>query len=191
MHFRTAPRTSAHSARRQHPAPLADRCQASPAATVRDPMRRLLPAALMAACLLAGCGGSKKPTSDAAPTDARAFAIAHTACQQFNDADVARNDEPQRMTDQQADLVFANLATPIKDAAARDPKAWSKLRTVTLELRKELTAGGSSDDQIENTITKVADACQKARKPPASMSTVPASTTTTSPEPTSSTSTTA
>ena len=134
----------------------------------------MLGGALAVACTLAACkssGGHDGGTTTT--TDATAYAIAYQVCSQFTNTDVARNAEPLEMTDEQADLVFANLAQTLEAATKRDPKAWSKLQAVANRLRAQLAGTSASDEQIESTITKMADACKAAHKRPANLPTVP------------------
>ena len=129
-------------------------------------LRFCAPLALM---VCAACGGSSSSSGTTTTTNADAYATAYTVCLQLYNTDAARNAEPQKLTDDAADQVFVGLALQLRPAVQKDPRAWSKLDAVATTLRSQLMGTKATDDQIEATITKMADACQVAKKRPASL----------------------
>jgi len=132
-------------------------------------MRRSLAVILAAAGVtFAACGGSGTTGSGTTTTtDATAYATAYTVCLQARNTDAARNAEPQKLTDDAADDVFLGLALQLRPASKKDP-AWRKLQATADLLRRQLTVTTASvtDDQIEETISKLIDQCKPASAAP-------------------------
>ena len=141
-------------------------------------MRRLIACICILAAAATACGGSSTSTSSGpTTTDATAYATAYSVCLQFNNTDVARNAEPQKLSDDDADKVFYGLAVQLRPATKKDPGAWTKLQKVADKLRAQLSVKSkATDDQIESTITKMAERCRAARRKPTSLPTVPTTT---------------
>jgi hypothetical protein len=116
---------------------------------------------------MAACGGGRHAASGTTTTtNADAYATAYTVCLQLNNTDAARNAEPATLTDQAADDIFVGLALQLKPAVQKDPRAWAKLNATATTLRRQLMSTDATDDQIESSITKMADLCKVARKRP-------------------------
>ncbi|MBV8957464.1 MAG: hypothetical protein JOZ37_16690 [Actinobacteria bacterium] len=131
--------------------------------------RTLALIAVIGACTLVACGGSKSSSSGTTTTtNADAYTTAYSVCLQFYNTDKMRNAEPAQITDDAADDVFVGLALQLKPAVAKDPRAWSKLNGAATRLRTSLMDQNVSDDKVEKAISDMADACQAAKKAPKS-----------------------